>query len=385
MVTYREGLLTSLRGVACSLFSGSEQWGRKIARVFPPAALASGLSGAIAGLVCDKDPTTYPPLVVPPFSGGQCPVAYLVNYSYTRLNPNNGNPTVTTEQQVFTGPINGIEIRTAPATGTSLPSTSWQVWILKGSGNVQVFSTNYTNSSFGGIIDPAINTVSRTDGQPDNCGDVPPNLGNDSPISIPDVPVIWDDPDNGPTTLNHDVVIYSPYVLQDNSLNVSVKIGELFGDLEIFPNFRFSPRINFGGNGSDSLDCGTEPSVPEDEAPEVPLQFNPRILGVFVVSSPTGLDKTTSVFQDNVPTVHVPRVAQVFFGFADSEKYGWLGQIDVTLRRQYVPCPLSEGAQNVRVVWANGWSGSFSRRYEAPPLPEDEPLFELCGLPITPA
>ena len=384
MGTFQDGILGALRSTTCSLFQGSEAFGNKFGRVFPPAKLTAKLSGFVAGLVCDRDPDTYPPFVSPPFQGGQCATSYDVTAEFRRVNENNGNESLVSDTVTVTGPIRGLRLERIDAPEFFFPTDRWNFYVLNAGADRLIRSETFRRDRDGGLFDERISQIVRRDGQPDDCGDPAGTIGPDSPITVPDVPVTWTDPDGVEHTVPYDITYYSPYILNDNSLNVTVKVDELFGDLEIFPDFRFSPRIGFGGNGSPSPLCGEETPVPEEEAPEVPEEFNPRILGVWVLSNPSGTDRTTNVFQPNAPDIHVPRVAQVFFGFSVNFSSGWLVPIDVVTRRAYIPCPIPEGVRNVRVVWTDGWSGTFQRNYEAPPAPEDELTFDVCGLTITP-
>jgi len=128
--------------------------------LFPPAA--------------DTEPVGEP--FTPPFTGGQCPTLYNVVWRVRVINQFNPNPpfsqlTNTDRGQPVPAPISGI---TAMLISENTDGTdTWRVFI----GQTQM-------TEFSGLIDNievSIVSVSRVDGQPDNCG----NVSNPNPA--PDV------------------------------------------------------------------------------------------------------------------------------------------------------------------------------------------------------
>jgi hypothetical protein len=132
------------------------------------------------GFVCEpywNDKGFDPPSDSPPFTGGQCPVAYNVTgQAILCLVP--GQQQVVSETVVtgsnIVGPILGggsnVQQGTAdcPATGNA-----WGVYVERSAGPefVQIGRETSSNITVAGF---QINSVTRVDGQPDDCGDPPP-------------------------------------------------------------------------------------------------------------------------------------------------------------------------------------------------------------------
>lgn len=122
------------------------------------AATVAGAPNVDMGLrlICGEYLGIYTPFGAPPFSGGQCPVVYLVTFS----NDGSGPPTATA---FVLGPVGGVRVVGPNEFGLY----SWEV--QEGDGDW---------SRFRGTSDPdeewSIDTLSRLDGLPDDCGDPPP-------------------------------------------------------------------------------------------------------------------------------------------------------------------------------------------------------------------
>lgn len=119
----------------------------------------------------------------PPFDGGQCVTDYTVELGHTSIVT--GTPT-TIRTPGNQGPIASIDFEEGPPGSGSFPgSVSLTLTVRSEDGSVKSDSTfNCVPGSSGGI------TVSRDDGQPDTCGNPPPEFGNrPNPIPGPVPPV----------------------------------------------------------------------------------------------------------------------------------------------------------------------------------------------------
>lgn len=143
----------------------------------------------------------------PPFTGGQCDVRYLVNYSTYRTNLAGTESFIETGELNLEGKILGFGVVYGGATASNgYETVSWR--ILRSVGNFEV--SRIAGGGGTGITSArgTINSVTRVDGLPDNCG----NVGNPTPApSIPDDGLFK--PNNPYITDSNDVVNESAIVL----------------------------------------------------------------------------------------------------------------------------------------------------------------------------
>lgn len=129
------------------------------------------------------------PQAVPPFTGGQCSVAYLVQLANSAGSP-------ATASAFAVGPISGVYSVGPPNQFGAV------AWIVAANPDVQ-FRTGFPTENW------RITSVSRTDGQLDNCGNPPalePTPSPTAPTPPPSPPgggqpPVWDDDDDGPVYL----------------------------------------------------------------------------------------------------------------------------------------------------------------------------------------
>ena len=156
-------------------------------------------------------PTPLSAPFTPPFTGGQCLVSYLVTYTLYKTNLAGVESFAFGGQEVIglSGAIGGgrvLLVNLTPSNGYEqvrwqiLSNGSWfQVAALAGGGGIGVSDAR-----------TVIMSVSRVDGQPDNCGNVgnpipPPSIADDG-LFNPKNPLIADD--NG--TVNPAAIVLAP-------------------------------------------------------------------------------------------------------------------------------------------------------------------------------
>lgn len=150
--------------------------------------------------VCDDywdGPDGYTPPTDPteevPFNGGQCDgVQYRVEWTATGVN-NLGNPVTLQESQFIGGPIVSATVERTEPSGR----VRWDFRVENAAGDIEtddreVFKSSYNQPGaqlpeFGGP------QITRQDGQPDTCGDPPPELVPSQP-SPNAPPRFWGDP-----------------------------------------------------------------------------------------------------------------------------------------------------------------------------------------------
>ena len=184
-----------------------------------------------------QDIGEYPgePTAQPPFTGGQCPgVEYngvieitLWDFDLTEVI---GRREITASGGTAVGPIEAA--RVGPPLDSEGRSTTIE---LLGQNGWETVTSNISRRYEG----PAkIISLSRADGQPDVCGDPPPEYEPPDPR-----------PDPGPP---------SPITIAPD-FDVDI-------DVDFFPDGTFNIKFNFGGEGTDPGDDPVE--VPVDPAPE---------------------------------------------------------------------------------------------------------------------
>ena len=154
-------------------------------------------------------PTTLSPTYVPPFTGGQCPVNYDVTYQIYRTDLEGNEYTAGASTLQFLGAIGNIRVvKGAMTSSNGLVSISFS--LETGAGLRGLSATNSTTGT--GISNGrgVVLSVSRSDGQPDNCGNLgnpnpPPSIADDG-LFNPTNPHIADD--NG--TLNPAAIVLAP-------------------------------------------------------------------------------------------------------------------------------------------------------------------------------
>jgi hypothetical protein len=144
--------------------------------VVPQALIGLGALAVLGAATCQSayDPSQIVP-EPPPFTGGQCATNYSVTYRVRLVNIDSCAVVYdATGTDTVMGPVSFDTIATGVTGGTSCGGGPRQVpqmrWRLKnGSGGV-VNSVDYFDVAPSGVT---IQSVTRIDGQPDNCGNIP--------------------------------------------------------------------------------------------------------------------------------------------------------------------------------------------------------------------
>jgi hypothetical protein len=247
----------------------------------------------------------------------------------------------------FTGPIGGLR-RDGPDQNGSY---QWKIEAPPGS-----FPT-FRGGAFASEV-WTISAVTRTDGQPDNCGDPDPVIPPVTPINI-DIDVDYD----GGTITNVPVTIGPFFIGIGGNVYAPVEINlpdvNLNGNINITPEFKFEPDFNFNfgeaptgpdsePNPDDPGGPGTgEPSEPEEE----PLP-NGRIIAVLCTGRIESDARPSGIFQENGPNIYAPRLGSVRFGTIISNAVFWSPDIPIKGLRSVIPCPIEWGA-SIAVVNAD--------------------------------
>ena len=305
--------------------------------------------GTIGGLACN-DPTPVPP-PSPPFSGGQCEgVRYNVAFSFDQLG--GGCDAITRGNSIklgIFGPIRDIELRdTADRCGGPAGN---EVWILHSDfdGNPDESRVLNASGAQSAYANPSIDSASRTDGKPDDCGDPPPPPPpppGTQPINFTYINNEGDDID-----VSGDVNIGIPILIAPFTLvaPITVDLGGISfdGSVQLSPDFDVTISPDFGGEsgGDDDPVDPVEPDDddPDDDEPDEPTQCRDKPIKGLIVSLSFGSDmRATEVIQDgNIASIGVPRVGTVYFEALVGNRKVRMAGMDLKSRTQYIPAPFN--------------------------------------------
>lgn len=314
---------------------------------------------AVRGAFCNNP--TPGPLPQAPYSGGQCAgVGYRIQGTHNAKAANNGNPVSGQFSVGRIGPITSVSGETVDSSGFK---TSY-VTITHQGGTDRV-------DSFGGCEFVSVSgvTVTRLDGQPDNCGNPPVPPAPFPPAGLsPQVPAGSYLNDAGQqVNVQPTVKVRKPFLRPDGglSVNVEVNVGGVVFDTDV--NFNTGNiNINFGGNRGnkppgDDRGNGDYTSVDEDPpntgtpGEQLPTDRPPegerRIVGVIVSStSVSSKNRLTTIFQQGNPNIFAPSLGHVNFlcRIGDGRVAAWTEDVKVKNRRMLIPCPWPQGAVDVK-------------------------------------
>lgn len=371
MADFWESLENAIRGSFCSILNTGYDAYRFTRNTFGGVDLGGGaLMGALKGRYCNNPAP--PPPVPPPFTGGQCcDVPYTVTGSYTYCGRQGGTGTTCqfgqdpiTEQfsatvlgkvtGFSTGTFNGVENSIRFTRVDCQGQTQEGVLINLGSTNI--------------LLGYSIGNLVRADGQPDTCGDPPPELPPEEPG--------WNERNPDVTYVNNDGVdvtvpvgLAFGYINVDVNADLNIPVNVNVGGIDVNLNFDLStggisigPTNNYfgdrrpGSRGSDFL------PPPDQDIPDPPPNFPPpaapldpeaeeleRVIVAAVVTT-TSIDtgKVSTFFQEENPDISIPNLGYIQFlcrvGYVDS---AWTEDIPVKNRRQVIYCPWPGGAVKV--------------------------------------
>lgn len=373
--SFQDELLSGLRSAWCQAL----EYGGNFLDALPDPLVDSGqvpiarLNRWLYRQFCNREP---PPAPAPPFTGGQCPVAYVVTYTYTydtRSIPPPNIVTDTTTMNFVYGYVRGLRI---------VRGTIHQVVIEGGTNGAPSTPQDYGGFSVApgggqGIISASIVSVARMDGFADDCGDPPPIIPppapgyNDIDINIEYSPV------TGPNITIPVNFIFAPVRVNINGeayVPIDIDVGGV--DARINGEFNLNTgdiTFNFGNRNYPPSNAPKPPDYrPDDDLPDnppdVPNGFVPpsptdpepdttRIIRAVIVTTSTVPNTVTTLLQDNNPDVLLPDLGLVSFAIAVGKGVAWTTDIRVKNKRQFIPCPWEGGALRVRgtprpgVIW----------------------------------
>lgn len=356
MVTYAEALSGAVTGAFCTVVGSvnglaglvSDSLG-DIPLVSPPVRGAQAALGALGQAFCGgvPDGSNVPS---PPFQGGQCSgVGYSVSGRLRQFNASGS--------QIFNGIVGTTGVGPVQLT-TRTRNDGGEIleWIFGDDSNFVVssvppdFTYTYTEIS-----------VARTDGQPDDCGNIDNNPVPYNPGDYTTNPDVTYDGPGGPVTVNPTVVFAPVLVNIMGNVVVPVRV-EVTGELNLFGELNLTTgdfNLNLGNGGGGAGDGS------DDEPSE---ERNDSIIAVrvLVTNIEPGYGRT-EIFPvlPASDSLFVPRLATVRFFTENGTKAGrsWTEDVDVRMQNQIIACPVSWGAVDVKVEPSPGVDLQFTPIY----------------------
>lgn len=307
----------------------------------------------------------------PPFSGGQCEcVSYEVTYTFTSLVPGSTPRTFTGR---YRGPIGPVAIAYQAIPNTTRRQAGFFYGAEACGGRQFELLQGYDPEQVSGRPSVVINSVSRVDGQPDNCGDPspnpddPPTFPDPSPPPSPTPPptpgpsIDW--PGIGPITPILAPVVGIIYIDADANVRIPVTVNVDLPDVDI--NFDFNFDVNISdpteppkplpdkpGERDDDRpekpDCPPPPECdeePEEKEPDEPIPAGSYAAAIVttVEIDPTEQMKATAIWQEEAPPIYAPNCGYLHIAYGKSEDEQTFG-VDIPLKKlvQVHPNPVPE-------------------------------------------
>jgi hypothetical protein len=300
----------------------------------------TAVTGALQGF-CPVPPTGPVPEPSSPFEGGQCLTYYHITVDVTWYSQGDPNPKLLTNVSVYNqwGPVQSINLSDPfEITGSGVSTVYRRVYVTSGG-----FDTTLWNfSGLNGAVSYSNVRITRTDGQPDDCGNpppvFPPGTPTPNPPTPPGVDIEIDLPDIGPVIVGFTPIVGIVYVDANAEFNVPVTVNVDVGGLDI--NFDLDFDINLSDptappkpkppdrpkNPDDRVDppdcpppadCRNEPD--EDPPSVAPPTEDPK---EFVVTGAVALCvvdvlncSCTEILQENGPNIWAPRLGYIRFQY----------------------------------------------------------------------
>lgn len=387
MVSFGEALQNEVARLACRVLSdpmAGPSYAERAVRRLPGADQAlDGLDASrefarrVACRVAGPDPRPGDNLGGPnDGEPGKCPgvgydVEAVVNCRYSAFSgpASSFNYTVTYNNSVATGAIPGpIEGLILPGlTVGGLTSTGVPPLKISSNGGEERFlsrvSVNSPGSRTGGnnqAISLVSLTITRRDGQPDNCqpGYTPPSYrgpltyDDDGVERTDDVEIDLDDPvRDGPS-------FTIPFFYVDPDIELRPEL-----ELELEPELNFNP----GGGCELEIQPGSDNTSGEPDAPQDFGQEGDIVGAVVVSTKTTAFQTTTELRDETAPTLFLPRCSTLLFGLRVGNNRAWTVKQDCSTLVQYLDVPGDIPAFTWKVIPSLGFSCTvYPVRKQAP-------------------
>lgn len=365
--SFKTELVNAIRNAFCTALQTQQNYYGYVGGTFKwavTAQLAERFFATAYRLACNREPPAAP---TPSFTGGQCFTNYNWNGTIRQVRISSGAVTTTAFSR------SGVPGKIGEVVVTSETEAGFPVWRSRIPSTSSTGAVTYTDL---GTIRRDIYqqptwqsiTVSRQDGLPDNCGNLPVPVPTPTPgYNTTTTNVTYTNNNNVDVTLSATFIFAKASLNVKGELNVPVRIDLGGVNLQIGGNINLNTgdvNLNFGNpnysrNGLPNPDCyepdPSIPDVPDDIPDDVTIpptnQSQPettRVLRACIVTASVIPPDISLIFQDGNPTITAPNLGYVSFCISVNGKKSWTSDIPVKNARNFIPCPWDGGAIEVR-------------------------------------
>lgn len=352
---WAENVAGAAREAICQALATSESLASFTDAVFPNGTWDNQVATGIRRGFCGNptggpDPSDFPPAIT-----AQC--ADTQYFMRSRIVREPGNPTQFVDR-TFYGPLS-IDLNP----GTGLGGTINVFGFNLPTSNPSRQQINLRNASFadGGTAFLEVQTLTPLNG-PDNCGSIQ-GVPKYQPQTI-NKTVNYIDNSQQQVTENYDFTINVPVIIGGILIAPVTVAGNNF-TVELSVPINGDINFNFGQGRSGDTQTENEPgNSPIDEPPD--SETERRIIAVLVTATVDPNEYQGQVInQQGNPTIYGPRLGNVSFYVSAGNAAGWTSDIPIKNVRNYIRCPVPQGAINVQATADKGVTLQLTRVYSS--------------------
>lgn len=314
-------------------------------------------------VLCDRNESLPP--TPPQFTGGQCPgVEYDVFFTFDYRGTQGPNCTLSTGSRTRRGlgPVQGVFVT---AEDSPNPDRYNSVVTTRFADGDQVGPATFTEFECDGYAVTGV-TVTRVDGQPDDCGDPPPVVEPFPPQGDTiNIDVTYTNNEGDIVTELGDFNLFAPIVIAPVTIVAPIRVNlpdvSFNGQIVLSPEFEvdlFPPSFD------------KAPGVVGEESEPPPEDSKRELLGVRVRCGNPGDTQATRVFGvGNTPDLWVPRLASVFFEVRVEDVVTRSRDYDLKQEDQFFPVPDKGLVTRFFVIPVPGASVTSQAVYKEPEVP----------------
>lgn len=365
--SFKTELVNGIKNAFCTALAAQNNYYGYVGNTFKwaiTAQLAQRFFDAAYRLACNREPPAAP---TGSFTGGQCFVNYNWSGNQKITRRSNGVITNTTfTRSSVPGKIG--EVVVTEETDAGFPVYRSRIPRTNASGTVTYTDLGtirrdiYFTPEWNGI------SVSRVDGLPDNCGNLPGPVPTPTPgYNTTTTNITYTNSSSVDVTIPVIFIFAKATLNLKGELNIPVRIDLGGVNLQIGGSINLNTgdvNLNFGNpnysrNGLPNPDAyepdpslpDIPPDVPDDVAVPPTDQSEPetsRVIRACIVTASTVPDDISLIYQIGNPNITAPNLGYVSFAINAGGKVAWTSDIPVKNQRNFIECTWDGGAVAVR-------------------------------------